>query len=181
MKKLTAVSAAVLMGLALTACSSDKPQRGPKSEHGMQKDFKRGGLPHDLRKLDLTDAQKTQIEQIMAQNRPQRGERAAPSAAEREQFRSQMQARRAAENSLLTNPTFDEAAARNLIAQREQNQAERQQRQNEAELQQLKTRHAIMQVLTPEQRQQWLANQQQRQEGRKNDRRAPQGNPAGQR
>lgn len=180
MKKVTAISAAVLMGLALTACSSDKPQRGPKHEQGAQKDFKRGGLPHDLRELNLTDAQKAQIKQIMEQNRPQRDQRAAPNDAQREQFRSQMQAQRAAENSLITNATFDEAAARNLIVQRDQNQAERQQRQNEAELQQLKTRHAIMQVLTPEQRQQWLQNQQQRQNERKNDRRGPAGAPQGQ-
>ncbi|UOO81983.1 Spy/CpxP family protein refolding chaperone [Uruburuella testudinis] len=177
MKKTAAISAAVLMGLALTACSADKPQRGSKHEQGMHKDFKRGGLPRDLRDLNLTDAQKAQIEQIMQQNRPQRGERPAPDAAEREQFRSRMEARRAAENSLLTNPTFDEAAARNLIAQGDQYQAQRQQRHNEAELQQLKTRHAVMQVLTPEQRQQWLAKQQQRQDARKNGR-TPQDKPA---
>ena len=178
MKKLTAVSAAVLMGLALSACSSDKPQRAPKHEQGMQKDFKRGALPRDLHELNLTDAQKAQIKQIMEQNRPQRAERPAPNAAEREQILNRMQAYRTAENQLMNNPTFDEAAARNLIAQRDQNQAERQQRQNEAELQQLKTRHSIMQVLTPEQRQQWQTMQQQRHDARKDGRRAPQGKPA---
>lgn len=189
MKKLTAVSAAVLMGLALTACSADRHDRGPRTEQGMKKDFKRGGMPRDLAELNLTDAQKAQIKQIMEQNRPQarqQGQRPAPDDAQREQFRNQMQVQHAAEQQLILAPAFDEAAAKQLIAQENQQQAahlqQREATHDAFELQQLKTRHAVMQVLTPEQRQQWLANQQKRQDARKGDRRGPaQGQPAPQR
>lgn len=170
MRKITAVSAAVLMGLALTACSSDKPQRDGRWEgfkhgqgmHHFGKEGNRGNVMRDLRGLNLTDEQKAQIKQILEQNRPQDNE---PAEAERSEIRSQMAQRRTAENSLITSPTFNEAAARELINQQ---YADRVQRHSEMELQKLKTRHAIMQVLTPEQRQQWLAKQEKMQkEGRK--------------
>ncbi|KLT73028.1 hypothetical protein PL75_04960 [Neisseria arctica] len=168
MKKVTVVSGAVLMGLALAACSSDKPQReGFKHEQGMHhfgKEAKRGDMMRGLRDLNLTDEQKAQIKKIIEQNRPQHTQ---PDQAQRSEFQNQMAQRRAAENSLITSPTFDEAAARELISRHSQQHTERMQRQSEIELQKLKTRHAIMQVLTPEQRQQWLEKQEKMREGRK--------------
>lgn len=174
MKKITAISTAVLMGLALTACSTDRPQHGPRAEQGMNKHFSKDGLPRDLSELSLTDAQKDQIKQIMAQGQVDRP--AAPDESQRAAFRSEIQQRRAAEQQLILAPTFDETAARQLVAQRAKKMDQRQQQRSEMELQHLKQRHDIMQVLTPEQRQQWLANQQKHHDkkgDRRDDRREP--------
>ena len=64
----------------------------------------------------------------------------------------------------MANKTFDEAAARRLIAEREQARAQFQQRHADFEMQQLKKRHAVFQALTPAQQKQWLESQSKRDE-----------------
>lgn len=162
MKKASALTAAVLAGvctLSLAACSSE---RAPKHGHAPAgKEFRRGGMDHGFKDLNLTQEQKAKIRAIMEEGR---GNRMQPPPGEnrREAFRQQMESRRIAEQNLLTNPVFDEAAARSLIAQREQGMEEQRRHHAEFELQQLKKRHAVFQVLTPEQQQKWLAGQGQR-------------------
>lgn len=160
MKKSTLT--ALLLGLAsfsLAACSTSGEHRGHKREgahkHAQSHKGEKDGLPRGFDKLDLTDAQKTQIRQIMEAGRP------APMPEHRNTPEN-MQQERAAEQALMQNKTFDEAAARNLIAQREQKRAEMQSLKAQNELQRLKTRHAVFQVLTPEQQQKLLAEQQKR-------------------
>ena len=161
MKKASALTAAVLAGvcaLSLAACSSE---RAPKHGHAPAgKEFRRGGMDRGFKDLNLTQEQKAKIRAIMEEGRGSRMQ--PPGENRREAFRQQMESRRIAEQNLLTNPVFDEAAARSLIAQREQGMEEQRRQRAEFELQQLKKRHAVFQVLTPEQQQKWLAGQGQR-------------------
>uniref|UniRef100_UPI00359FF854 Spy/CpxP family protein refolding chaperone n=1 Tax=Neisseria dentiae TaxID=194197 RepID=UPI00359FF854 len=112
----------------------------------------------------LTEEQKTKIRAIMEEGRDNRAQQ--PDDNRREAFRQQMENYRAAEQNLMKNPAFDEAAARNLIAQREQGMEEQRRQRAEFELQQLKKRHAVFQVLTPEQQQKWLEKQNDRGNGK---------------
>lgn len=172
MKTKPALAAAVLIGisaLSLAACSSD---RGPKHERNGRehagKAFHKGGMERGFKDLNLTEEQKTKIRAIMEEGRGNRAQQ--PDENRREAFRQQTESYRAAEQNLLKNPAFDEAAARNLIAQREQGMEEQRRLRAETELQQLKKRHAVFQVLTPEQQQKWL----EKQNGRSNGKQGPQ-------
>jgi protein CpxP len=82
--------------------------------------------------LDLTDAQKAQIEQLTAAHRQTMPDKAVV-AESREELRTLLQA-----------PTFDEAGVRVLL---EKQQAKR----LEMEVSQLKFQHQLRAVLTPEQ------------------------------
>ena len=159
MKKITAIAAAALLGITGAAVAADSAanMQQPKQT----REFKRGELPRDLQALNLSAAQKTRIQAIMQEGRPAQTEL---SEAQRNQMRAQAQAHRAAEQSLMANKTFDEAAARRLIAEREQARAQFQQRHADFEMQQLKKRHAVFQVLTPAQQKQWLESQSKRDE-----------------
>ena len=159
MKKITAIAAAALLGITGAAVAADSAanMQQPKQT----REFKRGELPRDLQALNLSAAQKTRIQAIMQEGRPAQTEL---SEAQRNQMRAQAQAHRAAEQSLIANKTFDEAAARRLIAEREQARAQFQQRHADFEMQQLKKRHAVFQVLTPAQQKQWLESQSKRDE-----------------
>lgn len=159
MKKITAIAAAALLGITGAAVAADSAanMQQPKQT----REFKRGELPRDLQALNLSATQKTRIQAILQEGRPAQTEL---SEAQRNQMRAQAQAHRAAEQSLIANKTFDEAAARRLIAEREQARAQFQQRHADLEMQQLKKRHAIFQVLTPAQQKQWLESQSKRDE-----------------
>lgn len=159
MKKITAIAAAALLGITGAAVAADSAanMQQPKQT----REFKRGELPRDLQALNLSATQKTRIQAILQEGRPAQTEL---SEAQRNQMRAQAQAHRAAEQSLIANKTFDEAAARRLIAEREQARAQFQQRHADFEMQQLKKRHAVFQVLTPAQQKQWLESQSKRDE-----------------
>lgn len=86
-----------------------------------------------LKGLDLTDAQREQIRQLMQTGRADKAA-AKPEKAAREQLHALMQAE-----------TFDEVAARQLLEQQQQAMLERQ-------LAGMKLRHQVLQVLTDEQR-----------------------------
>ncbi len=79
-----------------------------------------------------------------------------------------MEARRAAEQKLMSNKTFDEAAARQMIVERQQERLQMEREHAERELQMLKKRHAIYQVLTPAQQKQLQELQQRRMENFEN-------------
>ena len=169
MKKITAIAAAALLGIAGAAVAADSAANMQQPKQS--REFKRGELPRDLQALNLSAAQKTRIQAIMQEGRPARNEL---SEAQRNQMRTQAQAHRAAEQNLLANKTFDEAAARRLIAEREQARAQFQQRHADFEMQQLKKRHAVFQVLTPAQQKQWQERQNKRAELPEKPRQAPQ-------
>ena len=150
----TAILACVLLASSgFSMADSDHPHDVPSHHKPYQK---HDGLPHDLAKLNLTDAQKKQIQTILDQNRP-----AKPNdhATSREAFQQKMQQRQAQELNIISSRVFNEQAARQLINERTQERAQLEQDHAERELQMLKTRHAIFQVLTPEQQQQFISNQ----------------------
>ncbi|MCP1772175.1 protein CpxP [Neisseria perflava] len=111
------------------------------------------GIPPMFADLNLSEEQKAQIKKILNDNKPAQAEGKDDKRAE---FEKQFEARRTAEAALLKNATFDEAAAKKLIEEGQQNKAERDAKRAEMELSMLKTRHAIFQVLTPEQQQKLL-------------------------
>ena len=183
MKKYLALAAASLIGLAGVATAAENvantnAQAG-KRGYSMKAN---GELPRDLQALNLSNKQKADIQKIMEANRPQRAESIlegqsagtstdqAARAARRAEMQQKMTAHRTAEHNLISAKRFDEAAARNMIAERqaahEQHAAERRQHHAERELSRLKERHAIFQVLTTKQQQQWLENQNKRMEKR---------------
>lgn len=125
-----------------------------------QKRMPRAGIM-GFEQLNLTDAQKTKIKQIMEANRPSKP---ANHERQRAEFIQKMQHRQAQEQQLLMGKNFDEQAARKLIEERQQERVQMLHDHAERELQHLKTRHAVLQVLTPAQQKQFLANQQQHQQ-----------------
>lgn len=186
MKKYIAVAIASLVGLAgvATAAGTVAHHNAHKHEAGFQA-HKKGELPRDLQELNLSSKQKTKIEKIIEANRPQNpmvntpemqpnpqdmtpppAETQAPNDAKRAEFQKKMEERRMAEQKLVSSKSFDEAAARRMIAERhaehEQNATERQQKMADMEIKRLKERHDIFQILTPKQQQQWLENQKNR-------------------
>ncbi|XXQ68484.1 Spy/CpxP family protein refolding chaperone [Neisseriaceae bacterium B1] len=130
-----------------------------KKDHHGNKDV----LPHGFEGLNLTDAQKAQIKQIMEANRPAQP---ADNEQQRVQFQQKMQQRQAQEQALISNKSFDEKAARAMIAERQEARAQMENQHAAHELQHLKARHAVFQVLTPAQQKQFLDNQKQHQERR---------------
>ena len=158
MKKITTfVTAAALIastaGLAVAADNKQPEQRSGHSKPYQQPHMGKDGMPRGFEHLNLTEAQKSQIQSIMQKNRPQQNDNA------RAEQQKQFEAQRAQEQRLIEAKTFDEAAARQMINQR---MAERQQKMGELELNRLKTRHAVFQVLTPAQQKQWQEQQAQR-------------------
>lgn len=181
MKKYLGIAAVSLLGLAGVATAADTAARHytettqqneyrPAYKHG--KDHKKHGrksvrkadrLPYGLHDLDLSSKQKAQIEKILAENK--RSER-APDQAELAQHAKMQQQAETWHNTrqqLITGKTFDEAAARRLIEERQnlhqRLMAEQQQKSAEWELQRLKDSHAVFQVLNTEQQKKWLEKQ----------------------
>ncbi|MCP2041597.1 protein CpxP [Neisseria sp. HSC-16F19] len=129
--------------------------------HGMRGDGHRAWSD-----LNLSEAQKAQIEKIEQQYRPAPQPDQAARQAQFQQWHQQKQ-------QLLQGRQFNENAARQLIQQRQQQHAER-------EMQHLRKQHAIFQVLNAEQQQKWLAKRGdgagkkgQERKGGKHERKAP--------
>lgn len=189
MKKYLGIATVSLLGLAGVATAADTAARHyqetqqqneyrPAHKHGKahQKDLDRRDknsrkserkadrLPYGLHDLDLSSKQKNQIEKILAERK--RGEQ-APNQTELAQRHAQMQQQaetwRNTRQQLITGKTFDEAAARRLIEERQnlhqRLMAEQQQKSAEWELQRLKDSHAVFQVLNAEQQKKWLEKQ----------------------
>ncbi|MBY5994123.1 Spy/CpxP family protein refolding chaperone [Ferrimonas balearica] len=111
---------------------------GHHAKHGEHRGHHGGEVRKMLRGLDLTDEQKAQVKALIKQAHESKGEKPQRDL-------TQVEAQMAARQALMTSPTFDEAAARALIA-------ERQAKQTERELARLKLQHEIIQLLTDEQK-----------------------------
>lgn len=140
----------------------DRPHHHHVHKHGHQHGKmhhghhgKRDGMRHVLRGLDLSDAQREQIRQIMDQHRPQMREQAKVMREHRQALRE-----------LTTAEVVDEARLQQLSAQHGQIMSERTARR-------VRMQHEILAVLTPEQREMAREKLQKRGEGFKQ--RQPQG------
>lgn len=161
MKKLTIATLALMTtaGVAFAANGNDNAPRMDGEHRGgkMMREHKKSDLPRGFEQLNLTDAQKAKIKAIVEADQP------APKANRDDaSFKQKMEARRAAEQKLMSNKTFDEAAARQMIVERQQERLQMEREHAERELQMLKKRHAIYQVLTPAQQKQLQELQQRR-------------------
>ncbi|QIZ78118.1 Spy/CpxP family protein refolding chaperone [Ferrimonas lipolytica] len=148
--------AALVMITSATAFADHHGERsGPQGDrHHAEKRGGHGNIHKMLFNLDLTDEQRDQVKALLKAAKQPKDER--PSAEERQAKR---EAKRAAMQELMNADSFDETAAKAIIA-------ERQQRQTERELQQMKTHYELMQILTQEQRDELAAKQQERMERR---------------
>jgi len=106
---------------------------GDKTPHSEMRRHHHGEMGM-LKKLDLTEAQQTRIEQIMKQQK----EAMKVAMADRRAQRKEMK-------SLVEQDTFDAAKAERLIAQQQDNE-------RASKMNMLRTQHEIYKVLTPEQR-----------------------------
>lgn len=169
-RTLSAITLSALMsaGIAVAADTAqpigqDMPPAG-QAANGQKRT--EGRLLHGFAQLNLTDAQKSRIRAILAADRPTQ----QPNhEARRADFAQKAAERRQREQALMSAKTFDEQAARALIAERQQERAEMANEFAAKELNMLKKRHAIFQVLTPAQQQQWLQQQSRRQAERGRD------------
>lgn len=170
MKKYLTAAAASLIGLAGIAAAADTiaQQHTHRSEH--HREIKKGELPYGLQQLNLSNKQKIQIQKIIDNSRTRPVKDTLPQQARRAEFVQKIKARHAAEQTLISSKTFNETAARKLIAERQsqqdQNAAERRKRNADKEIKRLKLQHDIFQTLTPAQQQKWLNDQKQRLEKR---------------
>ncbi len=128
MKKFNVMAAILSSVLMVSAAMPAVAGEGERQKHGMHQMY---GIKM-FKGLDLTDAQKAQIEQLTAAHRQTLPDKTV-RAAHREELKTLLQA-----------PTFDEAGVRVLL--------EKQQDQRlDMEIAQLKFQHQLRAVLTPEQ------------------------------
>ena len=120
------LSSVLMVSAAMPTFAGEGDREGRK--HGMHQLY---GMKM-FKGLDLTDAQKAQIEQLTAAHRQSMPDKAA-RAAHREQLKA-----------LLQSPTFDEAGVRVLLEKQQTNRLN-------MEIAQLKFQHQLRAVLTPEQ------------------------------
>ena len=140
MKQATLLASAAALLLSAGIATAEPATNAPAAPQGKAvREHRPDQLPPQLEQLNLTAAQKTKIQAIMQQNRP------APRGDMKQNFEQHRQQ----EQQLISSKTFNEQAARQLIAQE-------QQQRTEFELNRLRERHAIFQVLTPAQQQKWL-------------------------
>lgn len=152
MKKSTLLVLALFSSLAVAA------------PHG--KGFHRAELPRGFEYLDLSEAQKAKIKEIVeSQPAPAREHK----RTDKQQKFAQLMAQ---ERALMDNKQFDEQAARKMIEERRAERLADERAHAERELHMLKKRHAIFQVLTPEQQQKFRQMREKR--GGKQPHRAPQ-------
>ena len=129
---LLASTAALLLSAGVAVAAGEAAKKQPKDDmpppaHGDKnqgnrphkakgdKWAQRGGLPRGFEQLDLSEEQKAKIRNIMAQHRAQQPENHADRRA---QFQQKMMQRQSQEQQLMSGKTFDEQAARKLIAER---------------------------------------------------------------
>ncbi|MFU2509963.1 Spy/CpxP family protein refolding chaperone [Pseudoalteromonas sp. ASV78] len=98
-----------------------------------------------VKKLDLTEQQQTQLKSIFAD---QKAQYKALRGTDKEAMKQARAAHKAQMKALLDMPTFDEAAAKELLAQR-------QSKGEQFGLINLKTQHQVWQVLNAEQREKY--------------------------
>ncbi|EDQ6588694.1 ATP-independent periplasmic protein-refolding chaperone [Salmonella enterica] len=141
MRKLTAlfVASTLAMGAANLAHAAETTTAAPADAKPMMKHKGKFGPHHDMmfKNLNLTDAQKQQIRDIMK--------------AQREQMKRPLLEERRAMHDIIASDTFDKAKAEAQItkmeAQRKANM-----------LTHMETQNKIYNVLTPEQKKQYNAN-----------------------
>ncbi|ECE5857040.1 ATP-independent periplasmic protein-refolding chaperone Spy [Salmonella enterica] len=141
MRKLTAlfVASTLAMGAANLAHAAETTTAAPADAKPMMQHKGKFGPHHDMmfKNLNLTDAQKQQIRDIMK--------------AQREQMRRPLLEERRAMHDIIASDTFDKAKAEAQItkmeAQRKANM-----------LAHMETQNKIYNVLTPEQKKQYNAN-----------------------
>lgn len=165
MKKLSLVIISLLTTAGMAFAATDvnthptsdhhgKPPFGEMREHGKRE---KSDLPRGFEKLNLTEMQKSKIKAIVEADKP-----AQHPQMDEASFKQKIQARQAAEQKLMSNKNFDEAVARQMILERQQERMNMERNRAEHELQMLKKRHAIFQVLTPTQQKQLQDEQQSR-------------------
>ncbi|ECY3716732.1 ATP-independent periplasmic protein-refolding chaperone [Salmonella enterica] len=141
MRKLTAlfVASTLAMGAANLAHAAETTTAAPADAKPMMQHKGKFGPHHDMmfKNLNLTDAQKQQIRDIMK--------------AQREQMKRPLLEERRAMHNIIASDTFDKAKAEAQItkmeAQRKANM-----------LTHMETQNKIYNVLTPEQKKQYNAN-----------------------
>lgn len=141
MRKLTAlfVASTLAMGAANLAHAAETTTAAPADAKPMMQHKGKFGPHHDMmfKNLNLTDAQKQQIRDIMK--------------AQREQMKRPLLEERRAMHDIIASDTFDKAKAEAQItkmeAQRKANMLEH-----------METQNKIYNVLTPEQKKQYNAN-----------------------
>ncbi|MDV2049012.1 ATP-independent periplasmic protein-refolding chaperone Spy [Salmonella enterica] len=141
MRKLTAlfVASTLAMGAANLAHAAETTTAAPADANPMMQHKGKFGPHHDMmfKNLNLTDAQKQQIRDIMK--------------AQREQMKRPLLEERRAMHDIIASDTFDKAKAEAQItkmeAQRKANM-----------LAHMETQNKIYNVLTPEQKKQYNAN-----------------------
>ncbi|EBW2075121.1 ATP-independent periplasmic protein-refolding chaperone [Salmonella enterica subsp. enterica] len=141
MRKLTAlfVASTLAMGAANLAHAAETTTAAPADAKPMMQHKGKFGPHHDMmfKNLNLTDAQKQQIRDIMK--------------AQREQMKRPLLEERSAMHDIIASDTFDKAKAEAQItkmeAQRKANM-----------LAHMETQNKIYNVLTPEQKKQYNAN-----------------------
>ncbi|EJI3599211.1 ATP-independent periplasmic protein-refolding chaperone [Salmonella enterica] len=141
MRKLTAlfVASTLAMGAANLAHAAETTTAAPADAKPMMQHKGKFGPHHDMmfKNLNLTDAQKQQIRDIMK--------------AQREQMKRPLPEERRAMHDIIASDTFDKAKAEAQItkmeAQRKANM-----------LAHMETQNKIYNVLTPEQKKQYNAN-----------------------
>jgi protein CpxP len=138
MKKLTLAS---LVLSTVFAVSLAAPAMAAGHDGGHDRASRHGG-PHQMfgmkmfKGLELTEAQKTKLESMLAEHRAGLKTKAMPAALQAEQQQLQ---------TLLQADQFDEAAARLLLEKQQSNRLEH-------ELERLKLQHQLLSVLTVEQK-----------------------------
>jgi periplasmic protein CpxP/Spy len=161
--KMMAATMVVLMAGAMAMGQTVTPVAygyGHGRGHGMRGGSMIGFMIH---RLDLTDAQRAQIKQIMSQERPAM----KPMMQQMAQSRQQML-------QLELSGTFDEAAARNLATQQSQTMAD-------MIVQRAKVESQVIAVLTPDQKtklNQMITAHEQRMQQRMQQRQSQQAPPA---
>ncbi len=141
MRKLTAlfVASTLAMGAANLAHAAETTTAAPADAKPMMQHKGKFGPHHDMmfKNLNLTDAQKQQIRDIMK--------------AQREQMKRPLLEERRAMHDIIASDTFDKAKAEAQITKMEA-------RRKANMLAHMETQNKIYNVLTPEQKKQYNAN-----------------------
>ncbi|MCL1112120.1 Spy/CpxP family protein refolding chaperone [Shewanella basaltis] len=133
-------SSALLAGQLYAVDSADaKVKTEQTCKKGNKRHGPQDGMQRMLRKLDLTDAQKEQVNAIVEKYKADRPER--PTKEQRE---AQREAQRTEMLALVTSASFDEAKATEMAEAQHQKKLQ-------GMLSHLKMQNEIYQLLTPEQ------------------------------